>query len=108
MLLSLCFANIFQLAFLITECSGLEGTSGSSSPTPLPKQGHPEQAAQDLIQVGLNISREGDTTAPLGSLFQGSVTLTVKKFFLLFSQNVLCFSLCLLPLVLSLGPCLCL
>jgi len=25
---------------------------GSSSPTPLPKQGHLEQAAQDLIQVG--------------------------------------------------------
>ena len=26
---------------------------GSSSPTPLPKQGHPEQAAQDRVQVGL-------------------------------------------------------
>jgi len=26
---------------------------GSCSPTPLPKQGHPEQAAQDLIQAGL-------------------------------------------------------
>ena len=26
---------------------------GSSSPTPLPKQGHPEQAAQDHIQAGL-------------------------------------------------------
>ena len=25
---------------------------GSSSPTPLPKQGHLEQAAQDLVQVG--------------------------------------------------------
>jgi len=25
---------------------------GSSSPNPLPKQGHPEQAAQDLVQVG--------------------------------------------------------
>ena len=25
---------------------------GSSSPTPLPKQGHVEQVAQDLIQVG--------------------------------------------------------
>jgi len=37
----------------ITECSGLEGTSGSSSPTPLPKQGCLQQAAQDLVQVGL-------------------------------------------------------
>jgi len=26
---------------------------GSSSPIPLPKQGHPEQAAQDRVQVGL-------------------------------------------------------
>jgi len=26
---------------------------GSSSPTPLPKQGHPEQAAQDVVQAGL-------------------------------------------------------
>ena len=26
---------------------------GSSSPTLLPKQGHPEQAAQDLVQAGL-------------------------------------------------------
>jgi len=26
---------------------------GSSSPPPLPKQGHPEQAAQDLVRVGL-------------------------------------------------------
>ena len=27
---------------------------GSSSPTPLPKQGHPEQAAQDCIQADLH------------------------------------------------------
>ena len=26
---------------------------GSSSPTPLPKQGHLQQAAQDLVQAGL-------------------------------------------------------
>ena len=26
---------------------------GSPSPTPLPKQGHPQQAAQDLVQAGL-------------------------------------------------------
>jgi len=26
---------------------------GSSSPSPLPKQGHLQQAAQDLVQVGL-------------------------------------------------------
>jgi len=51
----------------------------------------------------LKISRAGESTTPLGSLFQGSVTLRVKKFFLMFSWNFLCFSLCPLPLVLSLG-----
>ena len=49
------------------------------------------------------ISREGDSTTPLGSLFQCSVTLRVKKFFLMFSWNFLCFGLRPLPLVLSLG-----
>ena len=34
-----------------------------------------------------NISREGDSTASLGSLFQGSITLRVKKFFLMLSSN---------------------
>jgi len=50
---------------------------GSSSPTPLPKQGYPEQAEQDHVQSRqvLNISREEDSITPLGSLFQCSVTL---------------------------------
>jgi len=52
---------------------------GSSSPTLLPKQGHLQQAAQDLVQVVSNISREGDSTTSLGSLFQCSVTLRVKS-----------------------------
>ena len=51
----------------------------------------------------LNISREGDSTASLGSLFQCSVTLRGKKFYFVFRRNFLCFSLCPLPLVLSLG-----
>jgi len=37
----------------ITECSGLEGTSVGHPVQPLPKQGDPEQAAQDLVQAGL-------------------------------------------------------
>ena len=49
------------------------------------------------------MSREGDSTASLGSLCQGSGTLRGKKFFLGFSWSFLCFSLCPLPLVLSLG-----
>jgi len=37
---------------------------GSSSPTPLPKQGHPEQAAQDLVPGGFGISPEKETPQP--------------------------------------------
>jgi len=52
----------------------------------------------------LNMRREGDDSTPLGSLFQCSVILSVKKFFLVFTWNFLGFSLCPLPLVLLLGP----
>jgi len=37
----------------ITECLGLEGTLGIIQSNPLLKQGHPEQAAQDPVQAGL-------------------------------------------------------
>jgi len=59
----------------------------SFSLTPPPKKGHLEQAAQDCARV-LNISRVGHSTTSLGSLFQCSVTLKVKKFFIFTeSQN---------------------
>uniref|UniRef100_A0A8C6ZQQ9 Uncharacterized protein n=1 Tax=Nothoprocta perdicaria TaxID=30464 RepID=A0A8C6ZQQ9_NOTPE len=51
----------------------------------------------------LKTSRVGDSTTSLGSLFQGSGTLTVEKFFLTWRRNFLCFSLWPLPLVLSLA-----
>ena len=41
---------------LITEWQngrGWKGPLGVTQPNPLPKQGHPEQAAQDLVQAGL-------------------------------------------------------
>ena len=87
----------------ITECLGLGGTPGDPPAQPLPKQGHPEQAAQHRGQGGWNISREGDSTAPLGSLGQGSITPRGKKLLPMFRRNFLCLSLCPLPLVLSLG-----
>jgi len=34
---------------------------GSSTPTLLPKQGHPEQAAQDLVQAGLEYLQRSQT-----------------------------------------------
>ena len=76
---------------------------GSPSPTPCPSRVTYSRLQRTLSRRGLNVSREGDSTASLGSLGQGSVTLRGKKFFLIFSWSFLCFSLCQLPLVLSLG-----
>jgi len=36
---------------------------GSSDPTPLPNQGHPEQAAQDLVQAGLEYLQRRNASA---------------------------------------------
>ena len=49
----------------------------------------------------LNISKSGHSTTSLRNLCQCLITLTVKKCFLVFRQNLPCFSLCPLPLVLS-------
>ena len=76
---------------------------GSSSPTLCRSRVTYSRMHRTLSRRVLNISRERDSTASLGSLFQCSVTLRGKKFFLMFSWNFLCFSLCPLPLVLSLG-----
>jgi len=76
---------------------------GSPTPTPCRSRVTYSRLHRTLSRRVLNISREGDTTASLGSLCQGSVTLRGKKFFLTFRRNFLCFSLCPLPLVLSLG-----
>jgi len=75
---------------------------GSPSPNPCPSRVTQSRLHRTLARRGLNISREGDYTTSLGSLGQGSVTLR-EKFFLTFSWNFLCFSLCPLPLVLSMG-----
>ena len=76
---------------------------GSPSPTPCQSRVTQSRLHSTASRRVWNISREGDSTASQGSLGQGSVTLRGKKFFLMFSWNFLCFSLCLLPLVLSLG-----
>ena len=73
---------------------------GSPSPTPCPSSVTQSRGHSTASRQGLNISREGDSTASLGSLGQGSVTLRGKKFFLIFSWSFLCLSLCPLPLVL--------
>lgn len=76
------------------------------SSTPLLKQGHLQQLAQDHAQVAfevLKISKETDCTTSLGNLYYCSITCKVQNYFLIFRQNLLCTSLCLLPLVLVLG-----
>jgi len=88
----------------ITERSGLEGTSvGHPVQPPCPSMVTHSRLHRTLSRRVLNISREGESTASLGSLGQGSITLRVKKFFLMFRWSFLCFSLCLLPLVVLLG-----
>ena len=88
----------------ITEQQGLEGTSVSHLVQPFCRSRVTySRLHRTASRRVLNISREGDSTTSLGSLFQCSVTLRVKKFFLMFRWNILSFSLCPLPLVLSLG-----
>ena len=76
---------------------------GSSSPTPLPKQGHLQQAPQDLIQVGFEYLQRTRIHNLSGKPVPGVHHLRVRMFFLIFSWNFLCFSLCPSPVVLSLG-----
>ena len=75
---------------------------GSPSPTPLPNQGHLEQAAQDRVQVGFEYLQRRRIHNPSGQ-FYCSVTLRVRNFFLMFRCNFLCLNLCPLPLFWSLG-----
>ena len=53
---------------------------GSSSPTPLLKQVPYSKLPRKASRCVLYITREGDFTTSLGSLFQCSVTHNVKKF----------------------------
>jgi len=48
-----CPCSCHQRNHRITEWWGLAGPSGVTQPSPLPKQGHPEQAAQHRGQAGL-------------------------------------------------------
>jgi len=57
---------------------------GSPSPTPCPSRVTQSRLHRTLSRWVLDISREGDSTASLGSLFQCSITLRMKKFFLMF------------------------
>ena len=85
----------------ITESQSLEGTSGDHRVQPPAKAGSLQQVAHVGVQMGLEYLLEGDFTTCLGSLFQCSVTLTIKKSFHILGRNFLCSSFRLLLLVLS-------
>ena len=70
--------------------------SGAHLPQSLPKQGHPEQAAQGHVQVALEDPQGGDPTASLGSLCQCSGTHPAQQCYLVLRENLLCSSWCLL------------
>jgi len=66
----------------IIECFGLERTFRAHiAQPPCSEQGHLQldQVAQSPIQLPLNVSRDGVSTASLGNLFQCFTTLMVKK-----------------------------
>ena len=83
----------------LQNCRGWKGPQETKSNSPA-KAGTLQQATQVGIQTGLEYLQKRLTTS-LSSPFQGSITLTVKKFLLILLQNFLCSSLWLFSLVLS-------
>jgi len=92
----------YESDFLLTESQNVRGWKGLLVQPPCQSRVAYSRLHRTSSRQVFNISREGDSTTSLWNLFQCSVTLRVKKF-LMFRQNFLCFSLCPLPLVLSLG-----
>lgn len=83
----------------------LKGIWGDLVQPPLPKHIHLQQFAGIAPSQVWNFSlwKEEYFTASLGNLFQGSDTLRLKTFFLIVRWKFLCFRLCPLPSLLSLG-----
>ena len=73
----------------ITQWQGLEGTSVGHLVQPsCQSRVTYSRLHRTSSRRALNISREGDSTTPLGSLFQCSVTLRVKKLMFVFGLMV--------------------
>jgi len=76
----------------------------SSGPSPGSSRATYSQLSKIPFRQFFNISTEGDSTSSVGSLYQCSVTLRVRKHFLTFRGNLLCFCLCPLPLTCHWAP----
>ena len=79
------FSAVVQFPWLslflrVADHLRLAGTSEVIWSKPLPKQGHLELLPRTVSRWLLSISKDGDSTASLGSLLQCSVILTVKTF----------------------------
>jgi len=86
----------------ITAWLMLEETTGSMWPNPCSSRDTQSRVPGAVSRWLLEISKE-ETPQHLGSLCHCSVTHTAEKCFLVFRENILCCSLCPLPLVLALG-----
>ena len=91
--------------YRITEWLMLGGTSESHLvQPPCSSRATQPQLPRTVSRQLLNTPNDRDPRTPLGNLLQYFVNLRVKKCFVMFRGNLLCFSLFLLPLVLSLEP----
>jgi len=91
-----------------TECLGLEGTLKdhlAQSPAVSRDSFNRMRLLTVPSNLALNVSRDGASTTSLSNLGQCFTTLIVKYFFLIFSLNLLSFSLKPLPLSYRNRPC---
>ena len=95
-LASSIFSVLEVTALIITESKRLEETSGDIESSSLLKQ-PPYNGSHRKV------SREGDSIASLGSLFQSSVTPHSKEVLPHVQMDLPCSSLCSLPFALLLG-----
>lgn len=90
--------------YRLTECLRLQGPLEFVWSNHLLKAGSSRAGCMELCPDGfwiLSVSRDEGSIASLGDLYLYWTTLTLR--ILMIKWNCLCFSLCLLPLVLSLG-----
>lgn len=82
--------------FLVGSCGRYsENEAGACLAQPLFKQGHPEEDAQDHVQVASEDLHGRDSTASLGNPCQCSVTHTHKRSLLMFRHLIAsCFLSC--------------